>query len=142
MILSAVDPVDHLKVKLVSKYFCEWAYDVFKLEDMAKPEVVQAQTSFEASVRLQRGQRLEVLVCTLCGRVKTRDQFSDNQAHKANPKRFCVSCGISNRTYTKNKRPTINRESHIPCTYFQFLFVTLTCSKLDTLFESGNTDPS
>ena len=142
MILSGIDPEDYLNVKLVSKHFCKWAYDVFKLEDMAKTEVIQGQTSFEASVRLKRGQRLELLICTLCGRVKTRNQFSDHQAAKTNPTLFCISCGISNRTYTKNRRPTINGDSYIPCTYFQFSFVILTCSKLHTPFELDKTDPS
>ena len=142
MILSDIDPIDHLKVKLVSKHFCKWACDVFNLGDMAKTEVIQGQTSFEASVRLKRGQHLEIFICTHCGRVKTSNQFSDNQAVKTKPTRFCISCGISNRTYTKNRLPTINGESRVPCTYFRISFVILTCAKLDTPFELGNTDPS
>ena len=143
IVLSDIDPIDYLKVKLVSKHFCKWACDAFKWEEMTKAEVIEGQTSFEACLSLQRGQRLAFLICTYCGRVKTSNQFSDNQtAAKTNPTRFCISCGISDMVYTKTKLPTVNGVSHIPCTCFQASFVILTCSKLDTPFELGNTDSS
>ena len=140
IILSDIAPIDYLKVKLVSKDFCKWADTVFKWEEMTKIEVIRGQTSLEAC--LPRGRRLKILTCTHCGLVKPSNLFSDNQAAKTNPKRICISCGISNKTYTKHLLPKINGESHIPCTYFQIPFVILTCSKLDSPFKLGNTDPS
>ena len=142
-ILSIIDPIDYLKVTLVSKHFYTWACDVFKWEEMTKDEVIQGQISFEACLDLHRGQRLAFLICTHCGLVKTSNQFSDNQTvPKVKRTRFCISCGISERTYTKGKRPTVNGVSLIPCTCFQTSFVILTWSKLHKPFELGNTDPS
>ena len=151
IILSDTAPTEYLKVKLVSKHFSKWADTVFKWEEMTKTEVIQGQTSLEACLDFPEGQRrsvpkgqrrLDILTCTHCGLLKKINRFSDNQAAQTNPTRFCISCGIISRKYTKGRRPTINGEEHIPCTFFQFSFVISTCPKLDMLFELGNTDPS
>lgn len=113
IILSYIPPVDYLKVKLVSKSFSDWATDVFEWEDMTKAEVVQGQTSLEAS--LPRMRHLNHFICTHCGLVKPTNKFSDNQAVKTNHKRICISCGISYNKYTKRQLPKINGEEHIPC---------------------------
>ena len=113
MILFHIPSVDYLKVKLVSKSFSDWASAVFKWEDMTKGEVVQGQTSLEAS--LPRTQRLKHLICTHCGLVKRTSDFSDNQAVKTNHKRICISCGIGYNIYTKHRMPKINGEEHTPC---------------------------
>ncbi len=112
-ILSSITPVDYLKVKLVSKSFSNWASAVFKWRDMTKSEVVQGQTTLEAS--LPRARRLQDLICTHCGLVKPTKRFSDNQAVKTNHKRICISCGVICNYYTKRKLPRINGEEHIPC---------------------------
>ncbi|CAF9937033.1 hypothetical protein IMSHALPRED_010992 [Imshaugia aleurites] len=112
-ILSYIPPQDYLKVKLLSKDFSAYASHVFKWKEMTKGEVVQGQTNWEAS--LKRGRHLRVFICTHCGLVKPTNDFTDNQAVKTNHKRICISCGISNGTYTKGKMPTINGQEHIPC---------------------------
>lgn len=113
IIFSYIAPVDYLKVKLVSKYFSDWASDVFKWEDMTKSEVVHGQTSLEAS--LPRGRRLKDFICTHCGLVKPTQMFTDNQAVKTNHKRICISCGIMHNNYTKRQLPKISGEERIPC---------------------------
>lgn len=113
IILSHIDPIDYLKVKIVSKSFSDWADTVFKWEDMTKGEVIQGQTSLEAG--LPRARRLKHFICTHCGLVKPTNKFSDNQAVKTNTKRICISCGISYNNYTKRLLPRINGEEHIPC---------------------------
>lgn len=113
IILGHIPPVDYLKVKLVSKCFSNWASDMFKWKDMTKSEVVQGQTSVEAS--LPRARRLNHFICTRCGLVKPTNEFTDNQAVKTNHKRICISCGISYNSYTKRQMPRINGEEHIPC---------------------------
>ena len=113
VILSHIPPVDYLKVKLVSKAFSQWASVEFDREKMTKREVIQGQTSLEAS--LPRARRLKHLICTHCGRVKPTNEFSDNQAVKTNPRRICLSCGISSKAYTRRQLPKINGEEHIPC---------------------------
>lgn len=113
IILSHIPPVDYLKVKLVSKSFSDWASAVFKWGDMTKGEVVQGQTSLEAS--LPRTRRLKHFICTHCGLVKPTSGFSDHQAVKTNYKRICISCGIGYNRYTKRQLPKINGEKQIPC---------------------------
>ena len=113
LILSHVAPVDYLKVKLVSKSFSSWASTEFNWEHMTKDEVIKGHTSLEAC--LPRTRRLKDFICIHCGRVKSTNSFSDNQAVKTNHKRICISCGISQRIYTKGQLPKINGEEHIPC---------------------------
>lgn len=113
IILSHIVPVDYLKVKLVSKSFSDWASVVFNWTDMTKGEVIQGQTSLEAS--LPRARRLTHLICTHCGLIKPTNNFSDNQAVKTNHKRICISCGITYNNYTKRQLPKIKGEEHIPC---------------------------
>ncbi len=113
IILSNIDPVDYLKVKLVSKDFSVWASTEFKWKGMTKTEITIGHTSLEAG--LPRGRRLTHVICTHCGLVKPTNMFSDNQAVKKNPKRICISCGISDRIYTKGQMPKINGEECIPC---------------------------
>ena len=112
-VLSHIPPIDYLKVKLVCKSFNVWACMVYKSRVMTKGEVVQAQTSLEAS--LPRGRRLQHFVCTHCGLVKPTNKFSDNQAVKTNYKRICISCGINRQKYTTGQRPKVNGVKCIPC---------------------------
>ena len=112
-VLSHIDPVDYLKVKLVSKSFSQWASVVFKRKIMTKAEVIQGQTSLEAS--LPRSRRLKHLICTHCGLVKSTSSFSDNQAVKTNRTRICISCGISRGRYTRGQMPKVNGVEQIPC---------------------------
>lgn len=113
MILSHIDPVDYLKVKLLSKSFSDWASAKFKWKDMTKAELIQGQTNLEAS--LPRTRRLTHFICTHCGLVKRKQNFSDNQAVKTNRRRICISCGIGRKVYTKGQMPKINGEERIPC---------------------------
>ena len=113
MILSLIPPVDYLKVSLVSKSFHNLASTEFKWETMNMAEVIQGQTSLEAS--LPRTRKLIHFICTHCGLVKSANKFSDNQAVKTNRTRICISCGISRRKYTKGQMPKIKGVEHIPC---------------------------
>ena len=113
IILSYVVPVDYLKFKLVSKSFAVWATSEFDWKNMTKDEVIQGQTSLEAS--LPRSRRLKSFICTHCGLVKASSQFSDSQAIKTKLKRICVSCGISDRIYTVGLLPKIDGRERIPC---------------------------
>ena len=112
-ILIHIAPIDYLKVKLVSKRFSKWASTGFKWNEMTKAEVIQGQTSLEASLPRTRG--LKDFICTHCGLVKPTKMFSDNQAAKTNHRRICISCGISNRVYTVGRMPKISGEERIPC---------------------------
>ena len=112
-VLSHIPPVDSLKVKLVCKSLNAWACTEFNSRDMTKREVIEAQTSLEAS--LPRGRRLKHFICTHCGLVKPTDKFSDNQAVKTNYTRTCISCGINRRSYTTGKMPKVNGVKRIPC---------------------------
>ena len=112
-VLSHIPPVDCLKVKLVCKSFNGWACTEFKSRDMTKGEVIQAQTSLEAS--LPRGRRLKHFICTHCGLVKPTDKFSDNQAVKTKYTRCCISCGINRKIYTTGQMPKVNGVKYIPC---------------------------
>ncbi|CAD6567017.1 MAG: hypothetical protein ASARMPRED_000465 [Alectoria sarmentosa] len=136
IILSHIPPVDYLKVKLVSKSFSSWASTEFKWRDMTKGEVVQGQTSLEAS--LPRARRLKHFICTHCGLVKSINKFSDNQAVKTNHKRICISCGISNKIYTKRQLPKINGDEHIPC--WHCLKAVPKYDKWEEILESGKAD--
>ena len=112
-VLSHIPPVDCLKVKLVCKSFNGWACAEFKSRDMTKAEIIQAQTSLEAS--LPRGRHLKYFICTHCGLVKPTNKFTDNQAVKTNYTRSCISCGINRRTYTTGRMPKVNGVTYIPC---------------------------
>ena len=112
-ILSHIPPVDCLKVKLVCKSFNNWACTEFESREMTKCEIIQAQTSLEAS--LPRSRRLKHFICTHCGLVKPTDKFSDNQAVKTKSKRICISCGIIRRSYTTGQMPKVNGVKYIPC---------------------------
>ena len=112
-VLSHIPPVDCLKVKLVCKSFNDWACIEFTSRDMTKGEIIQAQTSLEAS--FPRGRRLKHFICTHCGLVKPTDKFSDNQAVKTNYTRTCISCGIYRGKYTTGQMPKVNGLKCIPC---------------------------
>ena len=112
-VLSHIPSVDCLKVKLVCKSFNGWACTEFESRDMTKGEVIQAQTSLEAS--LPRGRRLKHFICTHCGLVKPTDKFSDNQAVKTNYKRICISCGMNRGKYSTGQMPKVNGVKCIPC---------------------------
>lgn len=113
MILSHIDPVDYLKVKLLSRTFFVWASVEFRWKDMTKAKLIQGQTNLEAS--LPRTRRLTHFICTHCGLVKDKHMFSDNQAVKTNPRRICISCGISRRVYTQGQMPKVDGVERIPC---------------------------
>ncbi len=113
IILSHIDPVDYLKVKLVSKDFSTWASAELNWKGMTKTEVITGHTNLEAGSPW--GRRLTIFICTHCGLVKPKHKFSDNQAVKNNPKRICISCGISDRIYTRGQMPKVNGEECIPC---------------------------
>lgn len=113
IILSHLPPIDYLKVKLICKSFNDWVCTESTSRDMTKDELIQAQTSLEAS--FPRGRRLNHFICTHCGLVKPAEKFSDNQAVKTKYTRTCISCGINRRIYTTGQMPKINGVKHIPC---------------------------
>ena len=117
IIFSYIDPVDYLKVKLLSKGFSDWASTEFDWQDMTKAEVIQGQTHLEAS--LPRTRHLIHFICTHCGLVKDKNMFSDNQAVKTNHRRICISCGIGCKVYTKGQMPKVSGEERIPCWHCQ-----------------------
>lgn len=112
IVLSMVNPTDHLSVKLVSQRFLGCASTI-NTSTLTLAQVAECHAAIEAT--LPRNRALVCCCCTRCGRVKDTNQFGDNQATKAKTRRTCIACGIRNRKYSKRCMPSVSREIRIPC---------------------------
>lgn len=112
IILSSVNPTDHLNVKLFSKTFYDCALAI-NTTTLTLTEATNCHATIEAS--FPRNRALLCCCCTRCGLVKDKDQFSDPQATKTKVNRFCIACGIRRSIYSNKCLPTVGGEKRIPC---------------------------
>jgi len=96
MITDNLDFTSFLCFKVASKTI---AHTVYKIPRPETDRWVQAHTVFEA----MSSRRRSILVCTRCAKLLPPGDFSDSQARKSCPRRFCVTCGIRGSRYSPKR---------------------------------------
>ena len=94
MITDLLEPIAHLSLRLTSK----------TLLTLTSPNPTPNKASwvdFNLAFEKHARRRPIHLVCTLCGKILSHDSFSDSQAQKNLPERFCISCGLKSEKYCR-----------------------------------------
>ena len=113
-VLSEVQPLDQLSVKLVSKTFKTYVdISTASRPKISKSTLISSHLFIEQ--HLPRNRPFKDCICTHCAKVLPRRSFSDNQGRKTNPNRICIACGIQSNTYTPLAPPRVDKVLRLPC---------------------------
>lgn len=94
MITDQLAPTAHLSLRMTSK-------TLFALTQPNPMPSKSAWVLFNLAFEKHCRRRPAQLVCTLCSRILGHDSFSDSQAQKSLPERFCIACGVSSEKYCR-----------------------------------------